>query len=62
MDSNAIPVALVTGGSTSLGFVIARTLITGYRVMMLWDGDRLNQAMLRLDLKNCVIRMVVANV
>lgn len=51
MDSNAIPVALVTGGSAGLGFVIARTLMkAGYRVMITGrDGDRLNQAMLRLD-------------
>ena len=43
--------ALVTDSSVGLGFVIARTLMkAGYRVMITGrDGDRLNQAMLRLD-------------
>ena len=51
MVSDRLPVALVTGGSAGLGFVIARKLLNaGYYVVIVGrDSDRLNDAMSRLD-------------
>ena len=51
MVSDRSPVALVTGGSAGLGFVIARKLLdAGYSVVIVGrDSGRLNDAMGRLD-------------
>ena len=51
MDADERPVALVTGGSAGLGFVIAKTLLSsGYRVLIVGrDTDRLRDASDRLS-------------
>ena len=51
MVSDRLPVAIVTGGSAGLGFVIARKLLNvGYCVVIVGrDSDRLEDAMSRLD-------------
>ena len=58
MVSARPPVALVTGGSAGLGFVIARKLLdTGYSVVIVGrDAERLDEAIARLDPKECVSR------
>jgi NAD(P)-dependent dehydrogenase (short-subunit alcohol dehydrogenase family) len=50
MQSNQPPVALITGGSAGLGFVVARTFLdAGYRVVIVGrTPERLNQAVERL--------------
>ncbi len=58
MVSDRPPVALVTGGSAGLGFVIAQKLLdAGYSVVIVGrDSERLDEAMGRLDPKECVSR------
>lgn len=58
MVSDRPPVALVTGGSAGLGFVIARKLLdAGYSVVIVGrDSGRLDDAMVRLDPERCLSR------
>ena len=58
MVSDRPPVALVTGGSAGLGFVIARKFLgAGYSVVIVGrDSGRLDDARGRLDPERCLSR------